>query len=146
MALFDIRCPECNSDNKKPHTTYTVSSGEERKIYKCQDCGNNFYETKNTPLEGLKTPLSFIILVINAVNKGMSVNAAAETFHATRKSINRWLGRLGGLKETLLLYALCYRHQGHIMGLANNQNNKSSLLKHGEIRNLARFWGMVQNR
>jgi transposase-like protein len=106
MALFDIRCPECNSDNKKPHTTYTVIGGEERKIYRGEECGSYFSETKNTPIERLRRPLSFIILVINAVNEGMGFKAAARTFGTTRKSINRWLERLGGLKETLLLYAI----------------------------------------
>jgi len=33
-------------------------------------------ETKNTPLEGLRTPLSLIIQVLEAVNDGMSINAA----------------------------------------------------------------------
>ena len=109
MALFKIRCSECNSENKKLHTTYTVNGGEQRQIFSCKDCGNHFSETKGTPLEGLKTPLSFIILVLNAVNEGLGINATARVFKTTRKSITRWLGRLGGLKETLLLYALCHQ-------------------------------------
>lgn len=98
MALFETPCPECNSNNKKTHTTYTVNGGEQRQIYCCEDCGNYFSETKNTPLFRLKRPLSFIILVINAVNEGLGLNAAARTFGTTRKSINRWLARLGGNK------------------------------------------------
>ncbi len=39
----------------------------------------------------------------------MSINAACRTFGTTKKSINRWLERLGGLKEVLLLYALCHQ-------------------------------------
>ncbi len=109
MTLSRLRCPECNSENHDFHTSYTVGSGERREIRLCQACGNYFSETKNTPLEGLRRPLSFIILVLNALNNGLSINAAGQTFGTTRKSIKRWLERLGGLKETLLLYALCHQ-------------------------------------
>jgi len=107
MSLTTIRCPKCNAENHKHHVFYTVGSGEEREIRHCQECGNYFSETKNTPLEGLRRPLSFIVLVLNAINNGMSINAACRTFGTTKKSIKRWVGRLGSLKETLLLYALC---------------------------------------
>jgi len=46
---------------------------------------------------------------LEAINEGMGINAACRTFKTTRKSIKRWLERLGGLKETLLLYALCHQ-------------------------------------
>jgi len=109
MNLTELRCPECNSKEHKRHTGYTVGSGEEREIRRCQECGNHFSETKNTPLEGLRKPLSLIILVLTAINDGMGINAAGRTFGTTRKSINRWLKRFGSLKETLLLYSLCYQ-------------------------------------
>ena len=102
MSLTERQCPECNSLDYKPHTTYTVGSGEQRKIYYCQ-CGNYFSETKNTPLEGLKTPLSRVSTVLEAINDGLGLNAACRTFHVGKNSIKRWLKRLGGLKETLLL-------------------------------------------
>jgi hypothetical protein len=60
-------------------------------------------------LEGLRKPLSFISTVLEAINEGMGINAACRTFKTSKKSINRWLERLGGLKETLLLYALCHQ-------------------------------------
>jgi IS1 family transposase len=60
-------------------------------------------------LEGLRKPLSFIAQVLEALNEGMGVNAASRTFKTTRKSLKRWLERLGSLKETLLLYALCHQ-------------------------------------
>jgi transposase-like protein len=109
MALPERHCPECNSDKIKPHTAYTVGSGEQRYIYHCQDCGSYFSETKNTPVAGLKTPLGRITMILNAINDGMGINAACRTFHVGKPSINRWLARLGGLKETLLLYALCHQ-------------------------------------
>jgi transposase-like protein len=109
MVLTVLRCPNCHSENLKPHTTYTVADGSIRQIHRCQECGNSFSDTKNTPLEGLKTPLSVIIPILDALNEGLGVNAACRSFHTTRKTLKRWLKRLGSLKETLLLYALCHQ-------------------------------------
>jgi len=109
MSLIDRHCPQCNRDNIKFHTRYTVGSGEQRTIYHCLECDTYFSETKNTPLEGLKTPVSRISTVLEAINDGMGLNAAGRTFHVGKNSIKRWLERLGGLKETLLLYALCHQ-------------------------------------
>lgn len=47
--------------------------------------------------------------MLEAVNDGMGLNAACRTFHVGKNTIKRWLKRLGGLKETLLLYALCHQ-------------------------------------
>jgi transposase-like protein len=109
MSLTKQHCPECNAEDFKRHTTYSLKSGEQRSIFCCQECGNYFSETNNTPLAGLKTPLSRISTVVEAVNDGMGLNAACRTFHVGKNSIKRWLSRLGGLKETLLLYALCHQ-------------------------------------
>ena len=109
MLLTTIRCPECNSAHHKCHTTYDVACGEKREIRHCLECDNYFSETKGTPLEGLRKPLHMIIMVLKALNNGMGINAACDTFRVSKKSINRWLARLGGLQETLLLYSLCHQ-------------------------------------
>lgn len=109
MSLSERRCPNCNSDNFKAHTTYTVNQGEQRTLYHCQECDAYFSETKNTPLADLKTPISRISLVLEAINDGMGLNAACRTFRVGKNSIKRGLSRLGKLKETLLLYALCHQ-------------------------------------
>ena len=108
MNLAKIRCPECHSENLRIHTTYSVGSGEERHIYHCQECGDYFSETKNTPLAGLRTPLSYIILVLDALNNGLGINAARDTFKVAKNSIYGWLERVADLKEPLMLYALCH--------------------------------------
>jgi len=76
-------------------------------IYQCTACKACFSETNGTPLAGLKRELSFIITVLNALNEGMSMNATCRTFQVGKNSVKRWLLRLGNLKETLFLYALC---------------------------------------
>jgi len=110
MNLFNENCcPTCNSENIYFHTTYTIKSGEERCIHHCYDCGSYFSETKDTPLAGLRTPLSKIILVIDALNDGMGINATVRTFKVAKNTIYDWLERVAGLKETLMLYALCHQ-------------------------------------
>lgn len=109
MPLSQQHCPECNSENFKRHCRYTIKSGEPRTLFVCQECGNYFSETKNTPLAGLKTPVSRVSQVLEAINEGMGLNAACRTFHVGKNSIKRWVSRLGGLKETLLVYALCHQ-------------------------------------
>lgn len=108
MQLNQIRCPDCNSQTFKPHTTYLVN-GELRHIYHCDDCGAYFSETKNTASEGLRTPLSRIITILDALNEGLGINAACRIFKVSKNSIKRWLRRLAAVKETLLLYALCHQ-------------------------------------
>jgi hypothetical protein len=53
--------------------------------------------------------LSRISQVLNAVNDGMGINATCRTFQVGKQTIRRWLQRLGDLRETLLLYALCHQ-------------------------------------
>ena len=87
MALQQIRCPECNREDIYAHTTYTVQSGERRTIYACPNCGIYFSETYNTPLAGLRQPLSFISRVIEALNDGLGINAASRTFRVGKNTL-----------------------------------------------------------
>ena len=116
MNLFNENsCPTCNSENIEPHTTYTIQSGEERTIYYCPACQDYFSETKNRPLAGLRTPLSRISVVIEALNDGMGINAAVRTFKVAKNTIYGWLERVAGLQEVLLLYALCHQFLSQIV-------------------------------
>jgi len=109
MPLSTRHCPHCSSTEHKIHSKYTVKSGENRLIYRCQSCSKLFSETKNTPLEGLRTNVNEIVLVIKSLNDGMSINAASRTFGFSKNTIKSWLKRLASVKETLLLYALCQK-------------------------------------
>jgi hypothetical protein len=60
-------------------------------------------------LEGLHTPLSKIVFVIDALNDGLGINAACRTFKVAKNSIYLWQERLAGVKETLILYSLCHQ-------------------------------------
>jgi len=115
MQIRQLHCPECNAEDFDSYTTYTVGTGEQRQIYYCPDCGAYFSETKNTPLAGLRRPLSFIIRVLDALNDGMGINAVCRTFHTGKNSVYRWLDRLTSVKPTLLLYALCCQFMQQII-------------------------------
>ena len=109
MVLLNLHCPNCNEDNCKTHTGSEVSDGEQRHIYHCQACGNYFSETKNTPLEGLKTERSKISQVLESINLGQSINAACRRFKTTPMSIKRWSELSRKLNEVLLLGAKCHQ-------------------------------------
>lgn len=109
MSLLEKHCPTCNSSEFKGHSRYEIQSGETRWIYHCPKCGSYFSETKHTFLEGLRSPLSRIATVLDALNEGMGINAVCRVFKVAKNSVYLWLERLGGLKETLLLYAVCHK-------------------------------------
>jgi transposase-like protein len=139
MCLSQRHCPECNSENFKRHCRYKVKSGEPRTLFLCQDCHNYFSETKHTPLERLKTPVSRISLVLEAINDGMGLNAACRTFHVGKNTIKRWINRLGGLKESLLLYALCH----HFIQLQIEGDELYTKVSENKPAHLSEGWTVV---
>ena len=104
-----LSCPQCQGGHSHIQGYYSIKSGEQRTWYHCCDCDNYFSETANTPLHGLRTPLSRISTILHALNEGMGINAACRVFCVSKTTIYEWLNRLGGLKETLFLYALCHQ-------------------------------------
>ncbi len=86
---------------------YVIRSGEERQLYKCNDCDSCFSETRNTVLEGLKTPVFRIVMIMTALSEGLGINAATRVFSVGKNSIYRWEERLSSLQQTLMLYSLC---------------------------------------
>jgi len=77
-------------------------------MYKCDNCPAYFSETKNTFLEGLKTPVSVIWQVIKARTDGLGLNAATRTFDKAKNTILAWERKFVDLHRVLLLYTLVH--------------------------------------
>ena len=108
MELLRLKCPVCRSANIQYHSPYTTKNHGSRVMYKCAICPASFSETKNTLLEGLKTPVSVIWHVLKARTEGMGLNAAARTFDKAKNTILSWERKFVDLHRVLFLYALVH--------------------------------------
>lgn len=108
MELLRLKCPACHSLDIKYHSPYTTKNHGGRAIYKCHNCPAYFSETKNTLLEGLKTPVSVIWQVIKARTDGLGRNAATRTFDKAKKTILAWERKFVDLHRVLFLYTLVH--------------------------------------
>src|SRR4029434_674897 len=108
MELLQLKCPVCHSADIKYHSPYTTKNYGSRVMYKCATCPACFSETKNTLLEGVKTPVSVIWQVLKARTEGMGLNAAARTFEKAKNTILAWERKFRALHQVLFLYALVH--------------------------------------
>jgi transposase-like protein len=108
MELLRRKCPVCHSSDMKYHSPYTTKNHDGRVIYKCENCPAYVSETKNTLMEGLKTPVSVIWQVLKARTEGMGLNAAARTFEKAKNTILAWERKFRDLHQVLFLYALAH--------------------------------------
>jgi len=108
MELLRLKCPGCRSSDIQYHSPYTTKNHGGRVIYKCATCPAYFSETKNTLMEGLKTPVSVIWHVLKARTEGMGFNAAARTFDKAKNTILAWEQKFVDLQRVLFLYALVH--------------------------------------
>ena len=108
MELLQLKCPACQSSDIRAHTPYTTTNHGLRVIYQCRSCLDYFSETKKTFMEGLKTPMSMIWLVIKARTDGMGLNAATRTFEVAKNTILSWERKFSGLHRVLFLYTLVH--------------------------------------
>ena len=109
MELVTKKCPDCQSHEIEPLRTYSTKNHGPRLIYRCQNCSTGFSETKNTILEGLKTPISLIWLVIRDRTEGQGFNATARVFGISRTTLRQWERRFSDLYEVLFLYSLLHQ-------------------------------------
>lgn len=108
MELFTKRCPDCQSPENRIVRTYETQQNGTRALYTCEACGCLFSETKNTFLEGIRTPFSDIWRVLKARTDGLGLNAAVRTFDYAKNTILSWEQKFAALHEVLVLYALLH--------------------------------------
>ncbi len=108
MELLRLKCPACHSLDIQYHSPYTTKNHGGRVIDKCHNCPAYFSETKNTLLEGLKTPVSVIWQVIKARTDGLGLHAATRTFDKAKNTILAWERKFVDLHRVLLLSTLVH--------------------------------------
>lgn len=101
-----LHCPYCLSEHIEAHRDYETKQNGCRKLYRCTVCQRIFSETKNTFLEGLQHPISFIIQVIQARSEGFGLNATCRVFNISKNTLLSWERRFANLKGPLMIYAL----------------------------------------
>ena len=106
--INSLRCPHCFSESLEDYSHYETKNNGSRKLYQCTRCKQVFSETKNTFLEGLKKPISFVIEVLKARSEGLGLNAACRVFDVSKNTLLNWEHRLGSLKDCLMIYALLH--------------------------------------
>jgi len=94
LTPMPLYCPECGCQQIEAHKSYPVKAGGVRQLYYCPECKGYFSETPNTPLANLKTPLSRIVEILQALNEGLGVNAVCRVFGVSKNSLYRWQQRL----------------------------------------------------
>jgi len=109
MFIFDKKvCHNCKSDNCSHFKNYKTANNGNRELYKCEDCGQIFSETKGSVLEGLRKPISLIINVLKARSNGLGFNAACDTFDIAKNTLLDWERKFSDLKDVFLVYALMH--------------------------------------
>jgi hypothetical protein len=75
-----LYCSEWGCQQTEAHKSYAVKAGGVRRLSYCPACKGYFSETPNTPLANLKTPLSRIVEIVQALTEGLRVKAVCRVF------------------------------------------------------------------
>ena len=106
MPLFSSKCPKCSSDNIRfDYKYYTITYGY-RNMLVCKQCGISFSETKNSFIQGIRTPIKKIWEVLNSRTEGMSLNATCRIFEIAKNTLLAWERKFISLHHTLLIYSM----------------------------------------
>lgn len=109
MNPFEVDqcCPHCQESAIELHSYYSTQA-ERRRLLICMLCDKPFSETYGSVIFNLKTPVSRIALMLDALNEGMGINAACRVFHVGKNAIRRGLKRFSPVQRALRLYSLCH--------------------------------------
>lgn len=108
MLLFTCKCPICSSVNTRHDYVYATTTNGYRNMLLCQDCSFSFSETKNTFLQGIRTPVSKIWKVLNARTEGMSLNATCRVFDIAKNTLLSWERKFSDLFRNLFIYSMAH--------------------------------------
>ena len=106
MELLRRQCPVCHSADIHYHAPYATKNHGSRVMDPWAPCPACFSETKNTLLEGVKTPVRVLWHVVQARPAGLGCKAAARTVEKAKNTILAWARTVLALQQVLLLEAL----------------------------------------
>ena len=104
IELDKKRCPFCNCEELVSHRTYETSQNGTRSIFKCVECQKSFSETKNTFMENIRKPISFVAQAIKSRTEGQGVNATCRVFEIAKNTLLDWERKLASLKDTTVCF------------------------------------------
>lgn len=102
-------CPNCGTTDLEVLKSYDTVHNGPRQLYVCMDCELVFSETKGTPMEHLKTPISKIAGVLRVRSEGLGQRATGRVFGVHKNTVADWEKRFAAQKEPLMLYAVCHQ-------------------------------------
>ncbi|MBF0417392.1 MAG: IS1 family transposase [Magnetococcales bacterium] len=110
MNIHEIfTCPSCRLVDAVIKKRYATVHNGDRALLRCQSCGIQFSETRETPMADLKSPISKVALAIKIRDEGMGLRATGRIIGSLKNTINAWEERFAGQQETLMLYGLCHQ-------------------------------------
>jgi len=108
MLLFTCKCPICSSENIRHDYVYGTIANGYREMLFCRDCASSFSETKNTFLQGIRTPVSKIWKVLKARTEGTSLNATCRVFDIAKNTLLAWERKFTNLYHHLFIYSMAH--------------------------------------
>jgi transposase-like protein len=101
-------CPHCGSTHLDVERVYETTHNGARQLFRCRDCAEIFSETRGTPMEHLKSPLSKVAGVLRVRSEGLGVRATARVFGMHKNTVSDWEKDFAQQKAPLMLYAVCH--------------------------------------
>ena len=102
-------CPHCQSKETVAFMRYDTVNNGERTLFRCPACSTCFSETRGTPMENLKSPISKVAAALKIRCEGLGLRATARVLGTHKQTVKEWEERFADQKETLMLYAFCHQ-------------------------------------
>ena len=99
-TLTELHCPKCQSSKIEPFKKYKTVHNGERRLLKCDECGNIFSETAGTPMQDIKSPISKVAAALKIRSEGMGLRATGRVLGMHKNTVSTWEELFGGLTET----------------------------------------------
>jgi transposase-like protein len=97
-TLIELHCPECQSSETEPFKKYNTVHNGERRLLKCDECGDVFSETAGTPARDIKSPISKVSSAVKIRGEGMGLRATGRILGMHKNTVSTWERLFGDQK------------------------------------------------